>query len=186
MEIYFEFPEFGELMVEHSFYLLDGEPILFVCIDSKGNRFLCSCYQMSTNWVIGRVEEKALLDLIEDRITIREVFKQYCSSKWTVSWDGISFTLNLDVSDDILPKEGACLGLAKEKNGRYKETLKQSGLKKLLDHAPYLNQINFPPCPNKSAPNTGSKHIFVKSTTQQRENSKSYTLRFPVNFAVAA
>lgn len=137
MEVYFEFPEIGELMVEHSFYMLDGEPVLFVCIDSKGNRFLCSCYQMSTNWVIGQVQEKALIALIDDQITIREVFKQYCSLKWNVSWDGTNFILNSDVSDDILPIEGARLELAKEKDGRYKETLMLSFLRKKLPCASY-------------------------------------------------
>ncbi len=120
-EVYFALPELGELTVEHSFYLLDGEPILFVCKNANEQRFLCSCYQMGTGWVIGNVRESDLIDLIDDQISIREVFEHCCAVKFAVSWDENNFVVNPDVSNDILPRKGALLELNNEKSGCYRE-----------------------------------------------------------------
>lgn len=122
-EVYFELPGVGDLMLEHSFYQLDGEPILFVCKDAKETRFLCSCYQMDRNWVIGQATERALVDLIDDKITIRGAFEQCCSAKWTAAWDGNDLSYASNVSDDVLPRKGAFLELPRERNGQYKEVL---------------------------------------------------------------
>lgn len=125
MEVFFEFPGIGELTVEHLFYLLDNMPILFVCTDRDGNRYLCSCFQMDEGWVIGRVDDSALIDLIDDEITIRKVFEERCQATWVVSWDGEKFRVAQNAPKDVLPVKGALLGLAYEKSGKYKERLKE-------------------------------------------------------------
>lgn len=131
METYFDHPQEGELSLEHSFYILDGEPILFVCKNGKGDRFLCSCCQMSKKWVIGKTENQTLLDLIDDKITIRETL-QRCGFKWIASWDGKNFVYSADVLDDVLPKEGALLELPLEKCGAYREMLVKAAYRTAL------------------------------------------------------
>ena len=121
-DVFFDHPNEGELFLEHSFYLLDGEHILFVCKNVKGDRFLCSCCQMSKKWVIGKTETQTLLDLIDDKITIREVL-QKCNPKWITVWDGKYFAYSTVVPDHVLPKEGELLELPLEKCGAYKEML---------------------------------------------------------------
>ena len=207
MEIYFELPDVGELAVEHSFYLLDGEPILFVCRDTKGNRYLCSCYQMDKNWVIGQVEEMALLDLIDDQVTIREVFERYCSRRWTAEWDGEGFRFEGSVSDDVLPKKGALLELESEKNGRYAEILEQSRRQKLLERAPRDPHV-FTCSPSVQCDRTDrkmlkdsmllwqtdsidlqldkSRQILVKHTIAHEKETASNMMQPSANFAAAA
>ncbi len=125
METYFVLPQIGELTLEHVFYLLDSEPILFVCKDLMGHRYLCSCCLMYQEWVVGRTEESALLSLIDDKTTIRDIFVNDCDSKYLVWWDGENFKLNSDVPDGMLPKVGATLELEQEKTGPYRETLRR-------------------------------------------------------------
>lgn len=146
MDVYFELPHVGELELEHVFYMLDGEPILFVCTDPAGLRYLCSCCLMYEKWVVGQTKESALLDLIDDKVTIREVFEKFCGSKFLVSWNGETFSLSHDCPDSLLPRTGAMLELEREKTGAYRETLhrkKQQDLFQALEQAhqfvcPYL------------------------------------------------
>lgn len=115
-------PEIVMREPEHVFYELDGEPILYVCTDTNGVRCLCSCYQMSRNWIVGQVEEKTLIDMIDDRITIREAF-EHCGTKLCVSWDGNDFVFAPGIPSDALPKAGARLELEWEKTGEYRKML---------------------------------------------------------------
>ena len=125
MKTFFGFPEGGSLTLEHTFYMLGCDHILFVCENANGLRFLCSCYHLGEGWVIGRVEEKILVDLIDDRITIREVFEQHCSPKWHVIWDGETYGFEKDVPEDILPEKGALLEL-KSESQQYRKVLLQA------------------------------------------------------------
>lgn len=131
METYFDHPQEGELLLEYSFYMLNDEPILFVCKNAKGDRFLCSCCQMSKKWVIGKTENQTLLDLTDDKITIREALRR-CGSKWIASWDGKNFVYSADVPDDVLPREGTLLELLLEKCGAYREMLVKAAYRTAL------------------------------------------------------
>lgn len=141
METYFVLPHVGEMTLEHIFYMLDGEPILFVCKDPTGHRYLCSCCLMYEKWVIGQTEESVLLNLIDDKITIRAAFETGCNSKFLVSWDGKKFALNDKVSDDVLPKVGATLELEQEKTGPYRETLRRNLQQRILSQVLEADQL---------------------------------------------
>jgi len=125
MEKYFELPHVGDLYLEHTFYELDGEEVLFVCQDEKGNRYLCSCCRLGEKWVIGKVQRAALLSLIDDVITIREVFEKNCDSTFLVGWDGRTFSLTSDFPCSLLPRVGAKLELEKERHGGYRKTIER-------------------------------------------------------------
>lgn len=110
MEIIFELPDFGNLILEHIFYMYE-EPILFICKDEIGNRYLCSCCQLSEKWVVAQVEETELIQLIEDKITIREIFESRMGTKFLIIWNGESYKLDTEVPSELLPKKGATLEL---------------------------------------------------------------------------
>lgn len=122
MEKIFDLPQIGALMLEHVFYMYE-EPILFVCKDSSGTRFLCSCCRLSEEWVIAKVDEKVLIQLIDDEITIREAFESQGESTYLITWDGENYGIECNAPDDMLPKVGAKLELGYERDGAYKSTL---------------------------------------------------------------
>lgn len=90
IEVFFDYPKEGKLPIEHSLYLLNGESVLFVCKNEKGNRFLCSRYQVGQKWFTGQIDDNSLLDLIEGKIAIQEAMQQ-CRSKWIVFMNGDSY-----------------------------------------------------------------------------------------------
>lgn len=52
-------------------------PMLFTCISEQGNLFLVSRYKSdrnSTEWLVSRVPEAAVIAMLQDRITVREAF----------------------------------------------------------------------------------------------------------------
>ena len=122
MEKIFELSNVGDLFLEHTFYMLDDEPILFVCKGLEDIRFLCSCCRLYEKWVVGQVTATEIINLIDDKVSIREVFEQ-CDTKFVVKWDGEKFEVDGDVHDGLLPKTGALLELDSEKCGVYREDL---------------------------------------------------------------
>ena len=144
MEKYFELPQLGDLFIEHVFYELDDEPILFVCQDTLGMRYLCSCCLMYTEWVVANVSESTLLSLIEDKVSIREVFES-SDTLFFVTWNGAAFTIDGDVPVDAYPLKGAKLELESEKTGPFGEMLKQKVKeKKSLQQAVKTHQMLLP------------------------------------------
>ena len=125
MDINFDLPHIGKLTTEHVFYHYGYEPILFVCTDKNGIRYLCSCCTLGEVWIVGRTEASVLLDLIDNKITIREVYESPNNPVLFVAWDGKRYSL-IDSSYDHLPLVGAFLELAHERTGTYRKTLEQS------------------------------------------------------------
>ena len=74
-EAYFEnIQGIGGLALEYVFYEYE-EPILFSCTDSRGGRYLCACCRLSENWLIGRVSNQQLIDMMEKKTTLADVFR---------------------------------------------------------------------------------------------------------------
>lgn len=124
METYFNLPHIGELAIEHLFYEVNDEPILFVCRDTGGFRYLCSCCLMYEQWVIAQTDESTLMDLIDDKIAIRDVFESRNSMVVAVSWDGNKFNVGT-ASSDFFPRVAATLELPHERNSSYYNLLNQ-------------------------------------------------------------
>ena len=88
MEPYFSHvPNIGDLNLEHTFYRYE-EPILFVCVDILGNRYLCSCCQLSECWIICQVREIDLIAMIENKISLNNMFRSTNSKALFLSWNG--------------------------------------------------------------------------------------------------
>lgn len=125
MDIYFKLPHIGDLVLEHEFYSLGNDPILFVCKDKADLRYLCSCCHIGDEWVVGQVREENLIDLIDDRVSIRAVFEA-CDPLFFVVWNGENFCLKFDIPDEAFPQAGAFLELEEEKEGAFRELVKNA------------------------------------------------------------
>lgn len=111
MEFSTELPLLGTLTAEHIFYILGQDPVLFVCTDKDGARYLCSCCKLSEEWVVSKVSNDMLMALMDDRIAIRSVFKTSGNPIFFVRWDGKQFTVFQPAPDNALPLKGALLEL---------------------------------------------------------------------------
>lgn len=117
-----ELPVFGQVTLEHTFYALDDEPILFVCVSDTGIRYLCSCCKLYEEWVVCQVSASTLTNMIDDKVAIREVFES-SDPKFFVTWSGDRFEVANGFPNDTLPRVGAMLELEREKTGSYRATL---------------------------------------------------------------
>lgn len=133
-EIYFnELPQLGDLALEYVFYEMD-EPILFVCIDANQDKFLCSCCFLSENWLIAKVSRNQLTSLIDNEITLAELFQQ-CPERYFVEWDGERFSLtDKDIPSDAYPRKGAFLRLPPERTAEYRQELSGAEYQRELSH----------------------------------------------------
>ena len=79
---------------------------------------------MYEQWVVAQTDESTLMDLIDDKIAIRDVFESRSSMVVAVSWDGNKFEVGA-ASSDLFPKAAATLELPNEKNSSYYNLLNQ-------------------------------------------------------------
>lgn len=115
-------PNFGKLELEHTFYSY-GEPILFVCRAKENTRFLCSCCKLSEEWILVRVSEADLIKLIDETITIRNIFVNCGEPPFMLSWNGSGFQLSIgEVPEELLPDD-EFLELSSEGTATYRKSL---------------------------------------------------------------
>lgn len=89
-EYFFNFKETGALKLDkvifESYY-----PILFTCKnESNGKLYLCVCSQADSKqkkWLIKEVTLQTVIDLLSDKITIRDAFLINQGAKYTVIYD---------------------------------------------------------------------------------------------------
>lgn len=125
MEAYFtDIPNIGDLSLEHVFYEYE-EPILFVCTDAAGKRYLCSCCRLSENWIIRQTDEAALINMIDNRISLDAMFRFHDSKTLFLSWDGEAMHYSSDIPENAYPKSGSFLNLSKDKTNQYRNGLEK-------------------------------------------------------------
>lgn len=113
-ELLFEnLPQVGDLKLEKVFYEYNGEPILFVCLDTHGIRYLCSCCRLSEMWLITQVSIEQLIDMMDDKIYLRDMF-QIGIEPLLVKWDGETITSSCEIPKEAYPQANVFLDLAKE------------------------------------------------------------------------
>lgn len=124
-ELYFEnVAGLGDLFIEHVFYEYD-EPILFVCTDDRYRRYLCSCCDLSKQWVLTSTSEEDLIQMIDNKISLENMF--VISETHVISWDNgiLSIRAYDPGTDDLLPRHGAMLELPVTRTADYRATLDQ-------------------------------------------------------------
>lgn len=114
-EIYFEnVPNVGDLYLNRTLNVFEGENIIFICTDIKREYYLCTCYEFrdSLKWIIAKTDAKNLLKMLEKKIDIHSVYE---SSELLINciYDGEKDTFVLtnynSVDKRIIPNKGTYL-----------------------------------------------------------------------------
>ena len=112
----------GNLKIETIFYYMD-EPILFTALDKHHTRYLCSCAKLGTDYLITKATNRALIQLMKNEITIRNVFQNH--DAMAITWDGNQVIIHPSIPQDYYPEENAFLDMmGNEAVKAYGNTLK--------------------------------------------------------------
>ena len=173
MEIYFtNIPDVGDLSLEHVFYEYE-EPVLFVCTDASGKRYLCSCCRLSENWIVRQVDEALLVDMIDNRVSLDNMFRFPDNKTLFLSWNGETMRYSFDVPEKAFPQSGSYLELSKDKTDSYRSFLKtRTGTSRLIENETRLGgSYSFVPAENRMIYVAGTgfnlnDHIFPDSMSE--------------------
>ena len=74
---YFDICDIGILTLDKILFEFDNLPIWVVCLDTFGNHYFCLCTDsiMEFTWLISKITVNSLIDVIQDKISILDVFK---------------------------------------------------------------------------------------------------------------
>lgn len=89
MNNFFNFKEIGVLEVDKVFFE-SYYPILFTCINERKELFLCVCCQADSKirkWLVTNVSPKTIIELLSNKVTIRESFLKGKGLKYTIIYD---------------------------------------------------------------------------------------------------
>jgi len=108
-DIYFSnVPDFGNLYLEEILFE-DECPILFtLCNENSSARFIAVCcdFRKEQRWIISTVDISSIIDLLKDKITIRDIFtipkSSYVIGVWKHGYDNVIYTL---CNFNQIPKE---------------------------------------------------------------------------------
>lgn len=126
MEVYFDnITRVGDLSLEYTFYEYE-EPVLFVCTDKHGKRYLCSCCALSKQWIFASVSEDKLIQMIDNKICLEDMFVPAETN--VINWDGNSFRVRAyDLeADNLLPRHNAKLDLPTNRTDSYRKVLQEA------------------------------------------------------------
>lgn len=111
--------DIGQLYIEK--VLVHGdEPVLFVCVDDKNQRYLCMAYQPERlRFVMSKVSTDQLLDMLEKKISIDQTFRRSKEIYTTEENEDLDRDVDLILTAndsksfpaDRLPKAGAYCNL---------------------------------------------------------------------------
>lgn len=81
-------PTIGDLNVEEvleEYHVL----LLFTCLDGRGNRYLCTCYDIRQHqdWLVVPVTPDTLMGLLRDELTIRQALAEVNKNAIAISLD---------------------------------------------------------------------------------------------------
>lgn len=112
----------GDLMLEFDFLSYDGQPILFICKNEAGGRFLCSCCKLSYEWVITPVTMEEIQKLLDGDITIRDAFMKPNKTIFA-TWTGSALYQSYYIPEDALPEKNFYLTSCAEANRDYRKII---------------------------------------------------------------
>ncbi len=101
-KIFRKIPDFQGIVLDT--ILFEGKyPVLFTCKNDK-DIYLFICYianAQKIGWIGTKTTYENLIDLLENRITIRNAFLNITNSKFMIEYDGEEVQYNLKKSDEI-------------------------------------------------------------------------------------
>lgn len=94
----FNIPEIGSLYYD-TIFLCASEPILYTCLDDLNNLYLCVFCEESAKqrkWLVAPVSPDNIIDMLEDKITIRDCFLASDKDKYSFIYKNnkLSFKIN--------------------------------------------------------------------------------------------
>lgn len=103
MSIYFDFTQTGKLSIEKTLFS-SYYPILFTCRSDNGNLYLCVCCWAEKDlqkWLLSETEPATIIDMISDKITLRDAFLKDNKGMYTIARDrdGVEMITESDPSD---------------------------------------------------------------------------------------
>lgn len=106
----------GELRIDYMIFEFDY-PVLFTCMDKFDTLYLCLCcdIRLEQRFIISKTNEERVIDLLSDKITIREAFKNEVDENYIVRYskdqpEGIFQKVKFDEINELdLPTEGEYL-----------------------------------------------------------------------------
>lgn len=115
-EIYFEnVLNVGNLYIEKVFNEFEGENLIFICNDSRSNKYLCICYEMryKLEWVLCKISTNTLCSLLKAKQDLYSAFEAATSPLIQIIFDGnetvSAFYTYEEFDKNLLPTKGVCL-----------------------------------------------------------------------------
>ena len=125
MNVFYEIPSLGNLVIDQVIFET-YYPIIFTCMNEKKDLFLCVCCcanESGKKWLITKTKPQVLVDMLRDRITVRDAFLKYPDVQVTVidsinkkepifdfenksDWDAQSSTSLPDVGEYLEAEDG--------------------------------------------------------------------------------
>lgn len=136
--------EIGQLYLEKVLVSFD-KPILFVCTDYENRRYLCLDVEDDNERIIvAQVDVQRLVDMIENRVTMEEVFRTSTQNSLIVAeYDYANREIvstsrsSQHIEEDSLPKKGAYFELWNDEIKMYNEFLKTQMV--MVDYEEFYN-----------------------------------------------
>ena len=155
-------------------------PIFFICQDKNNQKYAVLCVDSEQLiYIVGKVEIKEILLMLNSRITLREFFMNI-SEKWRIlaGEDYMSDELERieELCEEELPVEGAYFELSNSKIENYKKRLnKEKGLKQQHEEKKPIRKPE-PEKRNNLLDSTKKKDTGLSGTRQMR---KSLVMKMP-------
>lgn len=115
MKYMFDFDEIGKLEMNKVFFA-SNYPILFSCINEKREYFLCVCCKSTLGekkWLVTKVIPDIFIDLLSDKITIRDAFLRG-DGRYSIYLKDNMWEIQIDNYDDWEPSQSIYLPTAGE------------------------------------------------------------------------
>lgn len=81
--------EIGDLDMDYIFFE-DTYPIFFVCSDKKDKKYICMCCDIvnEQRWIVAPIRQNDIINMLRNRITLRELFIKRKGKRFIITWDG--------------------------------------------------------------------------------------------------
>lgn len=95
-------PEYGQLYIDRVLFQA-GYPVLFTCADTARDLFICVCCQnneQGVKWLISRTKPAEIVKLLENELTIRDIFTNEPTERFSIDSAGNEMKIVKNDSDD--------------------------------------------------------------------------------------
>lgn len=112
MKKFVELKNYGQLSIDKVLFEANF-PIIFTCLNEKREIFMCVCCMNNkegSKWLIGKTNGRIIVEMLQDKITIRQLLLEHSCGKITVDYKNGEYLVSYDNSDwneesIYLPKE---------------------------------------------------------------------------------